>query len=209
MQDTGDGRGSVDEEWFAGKMNVPRSIIEGLERSLARVPIEEAKRIARQAHRVLEKEWRPLKPGSDRLPLLAKKIQDLRDAELAQIELAMRRLEYLDRVLKGPEDDPLYRNWIELKYYRILADYLARCGRFDEALSLAAKFDIEVLARLMGKVLARHSDYQTMVQDPTEPAASPDCRRLAVVFGKQKPLEEAGQPLGVAAATPGLFGHGS
>lgn len=121
---------------------IPKSTIELLERNFTRVPLEEAKRIARQTQRVLEKEWRGLKE-TQKVPLILQKIEMLRDQEVASLELAKRRQEYLDRILQednahGPEE------YMRVKYYRLLVDYLARKGEFDLAHELAKAFNIQV-----------------------------------------------------------------
>lgn len=132
-------------------MSKQRPIIEGLERSFARVPIEEAKRLARQVQRVLEKEWKPLRAGSDKLPAVLAKLQALRTAELHNITVAMQRQAYLDSLFSADSDDTAdnsngYDEWLDCKYYRLVCDYLAREGRIAEARALAAKLNIDVFA---------------------------------------------------------------
>lgn len=120
---------------------IPNSTIEILEGSFFKVPLEEAKKIARQTQRVLEKEWKPLK-DDQKLPAILKKINDLRDEELRQIELLGRRQEFMQQVLEKKEEG--VKIYLQTKYKRVLIEHLARTNHFPLAYHLAAEFNLQV-----------------------------------------------------------------
>jgi macrophage erythroblast attacher len=107
--------------------------------------LEEAKRVARQTQRVLEKEWKVLKEA-DKLPLIIQKVQALREQELGCLELARKRQEYIERVLEEGGEE-----YMRVKYYRLLVDYLARKGDFALAQDLARAINITVILCLISK----------------------------------------------------------
>lgn len=122
---------------------IPKSTIELLERNFVRVPVEEAKRIARQTQRVLEKEWKGVK-DAQKVPAIIQKIEMLRDQERAYLELARKRQQYLEQILETDICSAGSEEYMRLKYYRLLVDYLARKGEFELAHELAKMFNIQV-----------------------------------------------------------------
>ena len=104
--------------------------------------MEEAKRVARQTQRVLEKEWKVLK-DQQKLPSIVKKIETLKEQEGEYLGLAKRRHDYLERILVEERMD----EYMRVKYYRLLVDYLARKGEFDLAEQLSKAFNIQVLQK--------------------------------------------------------------
>ena len=109
-------------EFLPEGYQVPRSTVETLESGLLKVnyeliysqkvPIEEAKRYARQAQRILEKEWKPLKSNDPiKLELIQHKIEQARDAELEMLRLAERRQDYLDQLLNDGNGKEAWKQW--------------------------------------------------------------------------------------------------
>ena len=78
---------------------------------------------------------------AQKLPAIIQKIETLREQELEYLELAKRRQEYLERVLESENTE----EYMRLKYYRLLAEYLARRGEFEIARQVAKTFSIQVL----------------------------------------------------------------